>query len=148
MALPLTLLALTVVAALVAVGFGAALLEQRIGRNTLYAAQAAGAAEAGAAAAVVGEWDAHGLGLLAPGGTAVLPAVVLSGGTAYTPTVIRVNGHLFLVRVTALRRDGGGGVLARREVRLLLRAADSAVPGSPPVRPLLNRAWVPVSMSP
>ena len=147
MALPLTLLALAVVAALVAIGFGAALLEQRIGRNTLYAAQAAGAAEAGAAA-VVGEWDAHGLGLLAPGGTAVLPAVVLPGGTAYTPTVIRVNGELFLVRVTALRRDGGGGVLARREVRLLLRAADSAVPGAPSVRPLLNRAWVPVSMSP
>lgn len=140
MALPLALLALVVIAAIVAGGFAAAFLEQRVGRNTLYAVQAAGAAEAGAVA-VVGEWDAHGLGSLAPGGNAVLPAAPLPGRTAYSPTVTRLNGELFLVRVTGVRNDGAGGTLAQREVGLLVRAADSAVPGAPPVWPLRNRAW-------
>jgi hypothetical protein len=141
MALPLALLALVVIAALVAGGFASAHLEQRIGRNTLYAVQAAGAAEGGAAA-VVAEWERHGLGLLAPGDSAVLPAVPLPGGTAYSPAVVRLNGELFLVRVAGIRHDAAGGALARREVGLLVRAADSAIPGAPPVWLLRNRAWV------
>jgi hypothetical protein len=140
MALPLTLLAMVVIAAIVAGGFAAAHLEQRIGRNTLYSVQAAGAAEAGAAA-VVGEWDGHGLGLLAPGDSAVLPASPLPGRTAYSPTVVRLNGELFQVRVVGIRSDADGGALARREVRLLVRVADSAMVGAPPVWPLRNRAW-------
>lgn len=143
MALPLALFALVVIAALVAGGFTAALLEQRIGRNVLYAVQAAGAAEAGAAI-VIGGWDDQGLGLLAPGNSAVLATVPLPGRTAYSPTVSRLNGELFLVRVAGIRGDADGGALARREVGLLVRVADSAVPGSPPVRPLGNRAWVDV----
>lgn len=140
MALPLALLALVVIAALVAGGFAAAHLEQRIGRNTLYAVQAAGAAEAGAAA-VVGGWDGYGLGLLSPGDSAVLPTVPLPGRTAYSPTVARLNGELFLVRVAGIRRDAGGGMLARREAGLLVRMADGTTPGAPPVWPLRNRAW-------
>jgi len=100
--------------------------------------QAAGAAEAGAAA-VAGGWEAHGLDLLAPGDSAALPAVPLPGRTDYLPTVIRLNGELFLVRVEGTRRDAGGGQLARREVGLLLRTADGATPGGP--RLLRNRAW-------
>jgi hypothetical protein len=141
MALPLALLALVVIAALVAGGFAAAHLEQRIGRNTLYAVQAAGAAEAGAVA-VVGEWEGHGLGLLAPGTSAALPTAPLPGRTAYSPTVTRLNQQLFLVRVAGVRSDAGGGTLARRVVGLLVRVADAAVPGAPPVWPLRNRAWV------
>jgi len=141
MALPLALLALVVIAALVAGGFAAAVLEQRIGRNTLYAAQAAGAAEAGAVA-VVGEWEGHGLGFLAPGDSAMLPAAALPGRTVYSPTVTRLNQELFLVRVAAVRSDADGGALARREVELLVRVADSAIAGGPPVWPLRNRAWV------
>jgi len=112
-----------------------------MGRNTLYAAQAAGAAEAGAVA-VVGEWDGLGLGLLAPGDSAVLSVIALPGRASYSPTVIRLNGELFLVRVAGVRNDAAGGALARREVGLLVRVADSAVPGAPPVWPLRNRAWV------
>ena len=140
MALPLALLALVVIAAIVAGGFAAALLEQRIGRNMLYAVQAAGAAEAGAAA-VVGAWQGYGLGPLAPGESAVLPVASLPGRTAYWPTVVRLNGELFLVRVAGIRSDADGGELSRWEVGLLLRVADSAVPGAPPVRPLRNRPW-------
>ena len=139
-ALALALLALVVIAALVAAGFAAAHLEQRIGRNTLYAVQAIGAAEAGAAA-VVGEWEGHGLGALVPGDSAVLPSVPLPGRAAYSPTVVRLNGELFLVRVAGIRSDADGAALARRQVGLLVRAADSAGPGSPLVWPLRNRAW-------
>jgi hypothetical protein len=142
MALPLALLALVVIAALVAGGFAAALLEQRIGRNTLYAVQAAGAAEAGAAA-VVSDWEGHGLDLLAPGDSAALPTVPLPARSAYSPTVTRLNGQLFLVRVEGTRSDGGGGMLARREMGLVVRVADSGVPEAPPVEPLSNRAWEP-----
>ncbi len=142
MALPLALLALVVIAALVTAGFTAAHLEQRIGRNTLYAVQAAGAAEAGATA-VVGQWEGRGLGLLAPGDSTVLPAVQLPGRTAYVLTVVRLNGELFRVRVAGMRSDADGGALAEREVALLVRVADSTAPGAPPVWPLRNRAWGP-----
>jgi len=141
MALPLALLALVVIAAIVAGGFAGAFLEQRIGRNTLYAVQAAGAAEAGAVL-VVGEWEGLGLGLLAPGDSAVLPGKPLPGRAVYSPTVTRLNGELFLVRVAGVLSDAAGGQLARREVGLLVRVADSAVPGAPPVWPVRNRAWV------
>jgi hypothetical protein len=141
MALPLTLLALVVIAALAASGFAAAHLEQRTGRNVLYMVQASGAAELGVAS-VVAEWDAHGLGALAPGAGAALPTVSLPARAAYSAVVDRLNGELFLVRVVGLRRDADGGTLARRELGLLLRAADTAVSGSPPVTPLADRAWI------
>jgi len=140
MALPLALLALVVIAALVAGGFAAALLEQRIGRSALYVVQAAGAAEAGVAA-VVGAWNDHGLGPLAPGDSAGLPTVRLPGRAAYSPTVSRLNSELFLLRVAGVRNDAGGGVLARREVGLLVRAG-SGVPGGLAVQPLRDRPWV------
>ncbi|CAN5739599.1 hypothetical protein BH24GEM1_BH24GEM1_07220 [soil metagenome] len=141
MALPLALLALVVIAALVAGGFAAALLEQRIGRNVLYAVQAEGAAQAGAVV-VIGGWDDHGLGVLAPGASAALTPVQLPGRTVYSATVSRLNGELFLVRVESIRNDAAGEMLARRELGLFVRTADTAVPGSPPVRPLANRSWV------
>ena len=145
MALPLTLYALVVVAALVSVGFGAAILEQRIGRNAVYSVQALGAAEVGVAG-VLAEWEEHNLGSLASAQTSVLPTATLAGSTSYTPTVTRLNGELFLVRVTAIRSDAHGGMLARREAGLVVRVADSAAPGSPPVRPLISRAWMGGSM--
>ena len=140
MALPLALLALVVMAALVAGGFAAAWLEQRIGRNALYAVQAMAAGQAGAAD-VVGQWESHGLSLLATGSTAVLPTVPLHGRISYSPAVTRLNGQLFLVRVAGVAGDAGGGELARREVGLLVRTADSISPGQPPVRPLGYRSW-------
>jgi hypothetical protein len=140
MVLPLVLLALVLIGGLVAGGFAVALLEQRIGRNTLYAVQAGGAAETGAMS-VVAEWDARGLGLMAPGGSQTLPAVELPGHTTYEATVRRLNEELFVVRVIGTRQDADRGMLARRDVSLTLRQADSARPGAPPVMPLANRAW-------
>jgi hypothetical protein len=140
MALPLALLTLVVIGAVVAAGFTAALLEQRVGRNTLYQVQAAGAADAGAAA-VVGEWETHGLGALLPGESATLPMVQLPAGTAYQARVQRLNAELFELRVAGTRTDADGAALARRELGLILRPADSAGPGEPPVTLLANRAW-------
>jgi hypothetical protein len=141
MALPLALLGLVVISALLASGFVSALLEQRIGRNAMYTVQAAAAAEAGLAATVA-EWDQTRLGLLAPSDTAVLAGSTLPGSVEYFPAVIRLNPQLYLVRVIGFRRNRAGGELARREVGLIVRAADSAAAG-PPIRPLRNRAWLP-----
>jgi len=143
MVLPLTLLALVVIAALVACAFASAYLEQRIGRNTLYAAQAAGAAETGAAT-VVGAWEAHSLNLLGPGESAVLPTEVLPGSSAYTPTVSRLNDRLFLLEVEGIRADAGARPLARRRLGVVLRGVDSAVGGVAGVTPLAHRAWITV----
>jgi len=140
LALPLALLTLVVIGAVVASGFALALLEQRTGRNTLFMVQAAGAAEAGAAA-VLGQWEAQGLGTLLPGDSALLPAVPLPDGTAYHATVRRLNAELFELRVAGTRTDADGGTLARRDLGLVVRRADSAGPGEPPVALLANRAW-------
>jgi hypothetical protein len=140
MALPLAVMALVVIAALVACGFAGAVLEQRIGRNAVYAVQAAAAADAGAAM-VIGGWSTHGLDLLAAGDSAVLPRVPL-GRASYGATITRLNGELFLVRSEGIRPDAAGGLLARREVDVVVRVADSSVAGGPPVRLVGNRAWV------
>lgn len=141
MVLPLALLALVVIAALVACSFASAYVEQRVGRNTLYAVQAAGAAEAGAAA-VVGAWEAHSFSLLAPGESAVLPAEVLPGSSSYAPLVRRLNDQLFLLEVEGMRTDADARPLARRRLGVVLRIADSAGPGVPVVGPLAQRAWI------
>ena len=140
MVLPLALLALMVIAALVACAFASAYVEQRVGRNTLYATQALGAAEVGAAA-VVGAWEGHGLSLLAPGERTVLPAEVLPGSGAYAPSVRRLNDQLFLLEVEGMRTDADARPLARRRLAVVLRTPDSAGPGSPVVEPLAQRAW-------
>lgn len=137
MALPLAVLALVIVAALVAVSLAGSLVEQRVGRNGLYAVQAAGAADAGVAE-VVGGWEAHGLGGMAVGETTALPAVRLPGRTEYASLVTRLNAELFRIRVQANRTDADGEGLAAREAGLIVRVADS---GSASVRPLSNRAW-------
>jgi hypothetical protein len=141
MVLPLALLALVVIAALVAGAFASAYVEQRIGRNTLYAVQAAGAAEAGAAA-VVGTWETLGLSLLGPGESTVLPTEVVPGSGAYTPSVRRLNERLFLLEVEGIRADADGRPLARRRLGVWLRGADSVEAGVPGVTPLAQRAWI------
>jgi hypothetical protein len=137
MVLPLSLFALVVIGALVAGALGLAMLEQRTGRNMLYAVQAAGAAEAGAVA-VLGGWAGYGLDALLPGDSAVLAPVELPGGSSYRASVHRLNPELFELRLAGLRVDADGGLLARRELGLILRRPDSASSG---VAPLATRAW-------
>lgn len=122
MALALAIFALVVVGALVAGAFLAGHLEQRTGRSTLYAEQAADAAEAGAAETLA-SWDALGLNALAPGTTASLPTVPVAGRTAYRPTVSRLNGQIFLVQSLGTRVNAGGTPLARRTVGIVAKLA-------------------------
>jgi hypothetical protein len=122
MALALAIFALVVVGALVAGAFLAGHLEQRTGRSTLYAEQAADAAEAGAAITIA-SWDAVTLNSLAPGATVALPVVALPGRSAYRPTVSRLNGQLFLVQSLGTKANAGGNVLARRSVGIVARLA-------------------------
>lgn len=128
MALALAIFALVVVGALVAAAFVAGHLEQRTGRGTLYAAQAADAAEAGAAQTLA-DWDALGLNALAPGATIALPQVALAGRSVYKPTVSRLNDQLFLVRSLGSRGNAGGGTLARRTIAIVARL--SSLGGGP-----------------
>ena len=122
MALALAIFALVVVGALVAGAFLAGHLEQRTGRSTLYAEQAADAAEAGAAETLAA-WDALDLNALAPGTTAAFPQVPLAGRTAYRPTVSRLNGQIFLIQSLGSRMNSGGNPLARRTVGIVARLA-------------------------
>ena len=139
MVLPLAMLALVVLAALIVGVFASARLEQRMGRNAMYAAQAAGAADVGVGA-VVGGWSGLGLEALAPGESLALPGASLPDRTAYEAAVLRLNEKLYRIGVTGFRRDADGVALAARQVELVVRLADSA--GSEPVVPL-NRGWVP-----
>jgi hypothetical protein len=122
MALALAIFALVVVGALVAGAFLAGHLEQRTGRSTLYAEQAADAAEAGAAVTIA-EWDAATLNALPPASTASFPAVPMPGRSSYRPTVTRLNDQLFLVKSLGARANASGGTLARRTVAVVARLA-------------------------
>jgi hypothetical protein len=120
MALALAIFALVVVGALVVGAFLAGHLEQRTGRGTLYAAQAADAAEAGAVETLA-DWSGLGLNSMAPGSTVSLPPVAFAGRSGYQPTVSRLNDQLFLVRSLGVRSNAAGGTLARRSVAIVAR---------------------------
>ncbi len=122
MALAIAIFALVVVGALVAAAFVAGHVEQRTGRSTLYAAQAADAAEAGAAQTLAG-WDGPTLNVLAPGTGATLSRVALPGRSAYQASVLRLNDQIFLVQSLGTRANANGGTLARRTVAIVARLA-------------------------
>ncbi len=122
MALALAIFALVVVGGLIAAAFLAGHLEQRTGRSTLYAAQAADAAEAGAVRALE-QWNVLGLGSLAPGASLTLPRVPFAGRTAYRITASRLNEQLFLVKSLGTTANAGGGMMARRTVAIMARLA-------------------------
>ncbi len=119
MALAVAIFALIVIGALVAGAFFAGHLEQRTGRNTLYAAQAADAAEQGVAG-VVSDWDQFNLNNIAVGTTTSLGTITV-GRTRYTQDVRRLNNDLFLVQSLGSRVDAAGTPLAQRKVAMVAR---------------------------
>jgi hypothetical protein len=121
MALAVAIFALVVVGALVAGAFFAGNLEQSTGRNSVYAAEAADAAEAGAAT-VLADWDQFNLNNLAVHeSTTVALGTSLGARVSVTPKVIRLNDDLFLVRTFAKRTAAGGATLAQRSVATVAR---------------------------
>jgi hypothetical protein len=119
MALAVAIFALVVIGGLVAGTFFTGQLEQRTGRNTMYAAEAAQAAEAGSPL-VLSDWDQFNLNNLPVGDSLVLSTSSLGTRISYRPTVTRLNSDLFLIR-TLGTRTGGGSVLAQRSVGSLVR---------------------------
>ena len=109
MALAVAIFALVVIGALVAGAFFAGRLEQSSGQATVYAGQAAEAAEAGLSDAISGV-NATTLGAMAIGSTASLGTVTLTGASGLSSTALRrrLTTSLFLVSSArhALERRG------------------------------------------
>ena len=124
-ALPLALLALVVIAALVAGGFAGAHARAAHRAQPLYAVQAAGAAEAGAAA-VMGGWDDHGS--RSPGAGRQRAA---GDGAASRTHRLRTDGQPAQWRAVP---GAGGGHPERRGWR------DAGATGGRPVRPVVDSA--------
>jgi hypothetical protein len=138
MALLSVLLALVLLGALVAAGFYAALLEQRMGRHTLEATKAAEAAEAGLAQ-VAGNWEAYpGLTALAVNATLALPSVTFATGQVFEVSVRRLTDAVYLVQAAGTATDAAGNSLARRAIARLVRVDGAAV------AVVRERSWVAV----
>jgi hypothetical protein len=141
MALAVAIFALVVVGALVAMAFYSGQQEQRTGRSSMYSAQAADAAEAGAAV-ILANWDQYALNNLAVGATTTEDSVLIGGAghSWYRQTVRRLNNELFLVQSRGSRTDAAGQVLAERTVGNIARlsyvsaTAKAAVTVTKPVK--------------
>lgn len=125
-ALAVAIFALVIIGALVAGTFFAGRLEQRSGLNSLFAAQAAEAAEAGTAMAM-NNWSTTTMAALpvstgAPSADAALQTnVALGGGAFYSTSVSHLSPSTFLIRSEGQRRDPSGAVLSRRLIAQIVR---------------------------
>jgi hypothetical protein len=141
-ALALALFALVVIGALVSGSFFAGWLEQQSGRNTMFAAQALEAAEAGLSD-VLANADPAAVEALPIGGLSLdLGTLALGTGVTAARQIIRLTSSLFFVRSTGIRRNADGNPLATRSLGLLVRVvpADGAMPRR--LSPVGERAWV------
>lgn len=141
-ALPIAIFALVVMAGLVAGSFFAGRLEQQTSRNTLFAGQAAEAAEAG----LVEAFNALSPATLAalPVGGAPLKLGPMSFGVRFSVErqVSRLTSTLFLVQTLAARQDVDGSALAVRTLGSLLRLMPDPLGDSPSMTFLRQRSWV------
>jgi len=118
-ALAIAVFAMVVIGGLVGATFYVGHLEQRSGRNTMYATQSFEASEAGLTS-VLTTWNGS-YNSMVVGDTMTLPTVNLSGMVSFTPELTRLNPNLFLIKSTGRRIDAGGNVLAERTVGSLSR---------------------------
>jgi hypothetical protein len=132
-ALVLALLAMVVIGALVAGTYFVGRVEQITGRNTVWAAQAGEAAEAGVAS-LIATLDAAQLGAMPVWTPAnpietTYPVASVPGmpGLVYTRAVRRLNNQLFLFQARGERRAPGGQVLGSQAVLQLIRIAKPTI---------------------
>ena len=141
-ALPLAMFVLIVIGALVVGSFFTARLEQQSGRNTLFAAQAREAAEAGLSQALAA-LQADTLEAIAIGELPLsLGAVNLNNGAGASRDIRRLTGALFLIRAQGWRQSAGGMVLATRSLGAVVQLVPvtGAVSGGVQLR-LAERGW-------
>jgi hypothetical protein len=144
-ALAVALFALVVIGALVSGSFFAGRLEQQSGQNTIFAAQALEAAEAGLSD-VLANADPAAVEALPIGGLPLDLGTLAPGmGVTAARQIIRLTSSLWFVRSTGTRRNADGNPLATRSLGLLVRVAPAG--GAAPVRlyPVGERAWVQLS---
>jgi hypothetical protein len=141
-ALAVALFALVLIGALVSGSFLAGFLEQQSGQNSMFAAQALAAAEAGLDEALVTP-DLAALEALPIGGVPLDLGPLASRNSV--GQVIRLTSTLFFVRCTGTHRDAEGNTLATRSLGLLVRIlpADDALPAR--LSPVTERGWVQLS---
>lgn len=118
-ALAIAIFAMVVIGGIVSATFYIGHLEQRSGRNTMYAIQSFEASEAGLTS-VLTTWSGS-YNAMVVGDTMTLPTVNLTGMVSFTPTLTRLNTNLFLIKSTGRRTDAGGNILAERTVGSLSR---------------------------
>jgi hypothetical protein len=128
MALAVAIFALVVIGALVAGAFFAGRLEQSSGQATVYAGQAAEAAEAGLSDAISNA-SATSLGAMAIGSTVSMGTVTLTAasGLSSTDSVRRLTTSLFLVQALGTRWNGAGVSLADRKLGTLIRLVSANI---------------------
>jgi len=124
-ALAVAVFALVVIGALVAGTYYAGRIEQQTGRNTMYAAQAAEAAEAGLGDAIAGETSTTLLALQTDPDSTVSLGSYTVGAAADSVTANRsvrwLADNLFLFRSDGRRSSANGTQLASRSVGQLVR---------------------------
>jgi Tfp pilus assembly protein PilX len=117
-ALALVLFAMVLSSALILGVFFAARMDERMGDNTVEAAQALAAAEAGATAALA-NWNVNN-NSMAVGASSTSSSTTLGGAASYTTTITRLNPNLFLVTADG-RTSLGGATRTRRQVGQLAK---------------------------
>lgn len=122
MALAVAIFALVVIGALVAGAFYASTLEQRTGRNSIYAVEAGQAAETGPMT-VMGNWNQYVNNNMAIGATSLLAASSMPNHPElqYSVSATRLNNNIFLLTSMGTRTDAAGSELARSSVATLAR---------------------------
>jgi hypothetical protein len=129
-ALAVAVFALVVIGALVAGTFYAGRLEQQSGRNTIMAAQAAEAAEAGLGAAVADQTATALLDMPIDadlGGGIDLGTYTVSAQASASRRINRLTENIFLVRSLGTRNNAGGGQLAARTIGQLIRLVQADI---------------------
>jgi Tfp pilus assembly protein PilX len=129
-ALAVAVFALVVIGALVAGAFFAGRLEQQTGRNTLMAAEAAEAAEAGLNDAMAGQTAATLLAILPnsnPNAATALPDLALTSGRTASRSINRLTENVFLLRSVGRRTDASGGQIASRSIGQLIRLVQADI---------------------
>ncbi|HEV8123764.1 MAG TPA: hypothetical protein VGP80_05965 [Gemmatimonadales bacterium] len=119
-ALPLVLFVMVILGLVIAGTFYVARLEMKSGDNTIAAAQASGAAEAGIDSVLAG-WNSTVYNAMASSAETTMATISLGGNSSYIPVLRRLNNTLFMVRAEGREAFPGGGVQARRYVAQLVR---------------------------
>jgi hypothetical protein len=143
-ALAVALFALVVIGALVSGSFFAGRLEQQSGQNTVFAAQALEAAEAGLSDAVANT-DPAMVVALPVGSSLDLGTVETGKGVTAARQIVRLTSALWFIRSSGSRRSADGTPLATRLLGLLVHVGPAAGASPERLSPVEERAWVELS---